>query len=516
MAQVHVGELRETDMTQRTVETNHTHEPNVLEALITRRPVRLWQLVRVVVGCGALLSPAGCNDLTGSQQLPSGTPNPSFYNTVAGAVGMRNAAVLAFEKALPQYITNVGLLTDELSVSIGINTSNANLSGGTILLDERILLEGQADQSDPDYTNLQGARTLLAQAIGQLATYDTATADRATAKVMRGELYALEGYTEVLLADLFCSGVPLSTLDFQKDFTYQPGSTTSQVYQAAIAKFDTAISLSRDSARVLNMALVGKGRAWLDLGQYDSAAATVTPVPTDFLYQLTAAANWSGTFSGLTESDREGSTGLPYLSNGDPRTAAVSQTICNNSGSCGDINWPTKLTASDGNGGFLIPSNQTVTLAGGVEARLIETEAALHVNATDTTWLHLLNVLRATAPIPGTTQPATQQQLPPLADPGNSSNDSARVALLFAERAEWLFMTGTRQGDLRRLLRQYPQIYRSQAQAYPTGPYTAVGIGSTQVGGSNGSGIYGTSVNAPIPTTELVNPLFHGCLSRGA
>ena len=33
----------------------------------------------------------------------------------------------------------------------------------------------------------------------------------AVVRAYRGELYALEGYAEVLLADLFCSGVPLNT-----------------------------------------------------------------------------------------------------------------------------------------------------------------------------------------------------------------------------------------------------------------------------------------------------------------
>jgi hypothetical protein len=474
-------------MTQRTVETS-----------------QIWRLVRVVIGCGVLLSPVGCKDLTGSQQLPSGTPNPSFYNTAAGAVGMRNAAVLAFEAALTPYIADAGLFTDEMSLGTSINIS----------VDQRILIEGQVNSAtDADYNRLQGARILLNQAIGQLTTYDTATADTASAKVMRGELYALVGYTEVLLADFFCSGVPLSTLDFQKDLTYQPGSTTGQLYQAAIAKFDTAISLASDSARVLNMALVGKGRARLDLGQYDSASAAVTQVPTDFNYQLSGRGNWSSIFQEIGEANREGITGLPYVSSGDPRTTAV---VANNCGSIGCtteiVTFPSKYTQSDGNGGFVIPDDQLVTLASGVEARLIEAEAALQRNATDTTWLHMLNVLRATAPIPGTTQPATPQQLPALIDPGTSPNDSARVALLFAERAEWLFLTGTRQGDLRRLLRQYSQIYQSEAQVYPSGPYLFLGGGNIGFG----SGVYGTTVNAPIPSLELVNPKFHGCLSHGA
>ena len=57
---------------------------------------------------------AGCHDLTASPGLPSGTPDPSSYNNAAGAVEMRNAAVFWFQKALPSYLVDTGLLTDEL------------------------------------------------------------------------------------------------------------------------------------------------------------------------------------------------------------------------------------------------------------------------------------------------------------------------------------------------------------------------------------------------------------------
>ena len=102
-----------------------------------------------------------------------------------------------------------------------------------------------------------------------------------------------------------------------------------------------------------------------------------------------------------------------------------------------------------------------ITVASGVEAQLIRAEAALQPGGAGvTSWLTLLNQLRSTAPIPGTTQPQPTL-LPPLSDPGSglvgSAADSARLALTFNERAAWLYMTGHRQGDLRRRVRQYGQ-----------------------------------------------------------
>jgi hypothetical protein len=75
----------------------------------------------------------------------------------------------------------------------------------------------------------------------------------------------------------------------------------------------------------------------------------------------------------------------------------------------------------------------------------------------------------------------------------------ARVDLLFRERAFWLFITGHRQGDLRRLIRQY---HRRQENVYPTGLY------------AGGLSAYGNDVTAPIPPNERVNPLFTGCINR--
>jgi hypothetical protein len=86
-----------------------------------------------------------------------------------------------------------------------------------------------------------------------------------------------------------------------------------------------------------------------------------------------------------------------------------------------------------------------------------------------------------------------------LTDPGTAAG---RVSLLFQERAYWLFLTGHRQGDLRRLVRQYG---RSPNAVYPSGVYLAPG-----------TGFYGTDVTAPIPSSEYINPLFQGCQNRDA
>lgn len=463
---------------------------------VQRSPRVLPLITPMLAGAMGILSLSslmGCNELTGRQPLPAGTNNSSFYSTPVGALGMRTAAIYAVEQALPQYLTDAGLLTDELEsdqtgASPGVLSSSSLSPGGS--LDERILPEltsGAGTKADGDYANLQAIRGSVNQALGALAAYDTAS----NVPVLRGELYALGGYAEVLLADFFCSGVPLSSFDFQKDFIYQPSSTTTQVYQDALVKEDSALVLASASDTVQNLARVLKGRALLDLGQYAQAAQAVAAVPDGFQYQL--AIQWSPNGSNLnllnqssTVSDREGHNGLPFIASGDPRTTVVASGTTDQFGNPlpAPLTFPTKYSS----GGY-----SQFTVADWIEARLIQAEAALQAHDT-TTWLALLDHLRETAMVPG--------QTTVLSDTTDPGSDTARISLLFQERAYWLFLTGHRQGDLRRLIRQYG---RRQDQVYPIGPYLAPGAGQ-----------YGTDMTAPIPSAEYANPLFHGCLTRGA
>ena len=490
---------------------------------------RLHRLSLVGLALVSLSGLSACKELAGNPGLPAGTPNPSSYNTAAGAVGLRNAAIFGFEQMLGTYVVEAGLLTDEFTdvqtgASAGLLLSTTGVKNP---LDERLLPEGQGttDGSVASYTLLQQVRGFANLALGALAAYDTAPADTAAAHVLRGEMYAVEGYSEVLLADLFCSGVPLSTVDYQRDITYHPSSTTVQVYQDALAKFDTALALGKGSDSVVHLAQVGQGRAWLALGEYAVAADDVASVPTGFQYQMHIQPNATGLFNCAatliytgcvaTVADREGTHGLPFLTSGDPRTAVVTLIAANpqGGGPFVPITMPAKYSAAQSGSGYA-----PFTVASGIEARLIEAEAQLRTSPSSGQWLTTLNALRedpnniaritnqtytAGTPLPDTTDPG----LAISSDPAAAG--AARVALLFRERAFWLFADGHRQGDLRRLLRQYglsgPRYpaFSDQARVYPSGSYLAPGEGQ-----------YGSDVTAPIPSAEAVNPLFHGCLDR--
>jgi hypothetical protein len=465
--------------------------------------------LRAALTAGSIVVPAmllsACNiQSIGASSLPPGVPDPTSLKNPAGAMEMYQGAIHAFEYsegvqtlgsgaaasngAFIQAMLSSGLVSDELSAgNLGgpIGDYYPNGLTSTDSTDSRNILAptagaGNGGGSDA-YSALQGVRTAAAQAIGALQAYDPAAP-----AALRGHLYAYRGYAETLLAELYCSGVPLSTYVFNGDYVLAPSSTTAQVLQAAVAQFDTALTLGADSAQLVNLARVGIGRAQLDLGQYGDAAQAVAQVPDNFQFQFWVdwtgeQANRQGIFSiaSATVSDREGVNGLPFISSGDPRSAVVVAPTSPNL-----YGQQQYLPAAYGGNTLAVAP---ITVASGVEARLIEAEAALQANDVGT-WLLKLNRARAIA----------ADTLPPLTDPGT---DTARVSLTFSERAYDLFLTGHRLGDLRRLVRQYR---RPQQAVFPTGKYPS------------GIPVYGSAVNVPIPSSEYVNPLFHGCLNGSA
>jgi starch-binding outer membrane protein, SusD/RagB family len=132
--------------------------------------------------------------------------------------------------------------------------------------------------------------------------------------------------------------------------------------------------------------------------------------------------------------------------------------------------------------------SRNVSLVNGLQARLFEAEALNRLNNFPAA-LTALNALRAAPPayvLPGRTIAA----LPALTNPGTAA---AQRDLIFREKGFWLFGTGHRFGDLRRMQRQYGM---TQAQVWPTGTW--------QINRVPG---YGSDVTFPTPAAEANNRL---------
>lgn len=302
----------------------------------------------------------------------------------------------------------------------------------------------------------------------------------------------LSGYSTIFLAENFCSGVPLSSTSLTGELEFGPGQTTDQLVDLAIDRFDAAIAraTAAGSEEQELLARIGKARALMIRGEFAAAAAEVASVPTDFVYEVAYSDNASGQANGVwynINSERrsspasgEGRNGIVFFARGDsantidPRVPVDSVGF----GSGSQILPHYRQSKYDGYGAG-------VPLASGIEARLIEAEADLALGQS-AAYLSTLNELRA------------EIELPALTDPGTPE---ARVLQFFEERAFWLWLTGHRLADLRRLVKFYGF---DADDVFPTGQT----IDGTP---------YGSDVNFPIPFQEQNNPDFTGqCFDRNA
>jgi starch-binding outer membrane protein, SusD/RagB family len=286
-----------------------------------------------------------------------------------------------------------------------------------------------------------------------------------------GHMKALDGLGMVLMAEHYCSGIPIGRIEDGKMVFDETPLTYNQLFELGIQQLDAALAVLPQSATDLrNLALVSKARALLNLDRPSEAAAVVVSVPTSFTWKAEFASgavqsglyDWIETSGNYTPTNREGNgnydscdgtgQGLPYICEGDPRIR---------------IQRPHFRVGQDGTTRIYrlldhTKPNYSITVASGIEARLIEAEANLRAGGS--TWLTILNGLRATM-ISG---------LGPLSDPGT---EKARVDLLFKERAYWMYLTAHRAGDMRRLVRQYG---RQASDVYPSGAFFKGGTYATQ------------------------------------
>jgi hypothetical protein len=273
-------------------------------------------------------------------------------------------------------------------------------------------------------------------------------------------------------------------------FTYAAAVADSAIAVLNAAPVTAAATLQR------NFALVLKGRALANLKQFTDAAASVAAVPTTFVIQFQHSDNTTRENNGIfgltfldprmSVSNVEGGNGLPFRADADPRVPQRRGTGVAGEPSVGFDGSPMYLQLK------YLSRSANATVAGGIEARLIEAEAKLDAGDAPGALL-ILNALRA----PTGAGSGGVAGLAPLVDPGTTAG---RVDQLFKERAYWLWLTSHRLGDLRRLVRQYG---RGAESVFPTGVYSK-------------GGLYGTDVNFPVPFEELNNPKFLQCIDRGA
>jgi len=413
-----------------------------------------------------------------------------------GAIGrLRQATVSTSTIQEPSWLFS-GLLADEWS------TSSTFVQNDEV--DQRKIKTDNSSVRD-QFRALARARTASNQALEGLRAF------LPNDRTKQAEMYFIRGFAEMQMAQDYCNGIPLTDI-VGTTVTFGQPAPVSAIFDKAIASFDSAIAFANatdtSTVRILRAARVGKARALVGNNKIAEAAALVTPalVPTTYEYEVThSITGGSNAIWGQGASQRrytvsdslEGNARnllvknvIPFFSLQDPRLP-VKYTV------------GTKNDTTKSQDGFTFSRTTTLygqltnaALVNGIDARMIEAEAALRANDF-AAMTAILNALRAAPPQIGDIKP-TAAQLPPLAVPATAA---AARTLLFREKALWTFSRGQRLGDMRRLVRQYNL---PADQVYPTGTHYR-------------GGEYGTDVNLPVPKDEEKNnPNFTGCIDRNA
>lgn len=460
------------------------------------------------VGTGAVMAAAmfmlaACN----SDKILKVT-DPDIINP--GDIGNADAA-----EALR--IGALGRLSQETSGAGANNNNDSPILLGGLLADEWRSADTFNERDETDKRSIQitnsvnessfrtigRARLAAHQALASLKQYSP---DQ-TGKM--AQMYFIIGFSENLAGETYCNGLVFSDAS-SGSLDYGNPVSDAEAFNLAIVHLDSALALATGkdslSTQVRNAAQVVKGRALVNLKKFPEAAAAVAGVQTNFRLLVTHSQAtisnqiWSLNISGkrYTVGDNDGGNGLPFVSAKDPRLPTCTNTV--NTNACKAIG-VTKSVGFDSQTPLIAQLIWTtpdapVAIVTGIEARLIEAEAALQAQNT-ATWLATLNTLRGSSLTSAGTGGVSG--LGPLADPGTQVG---REDLMFRERAFWMFGTGHRLGDLRRLIRQYQ---RTQDKVFPTGTYNP---------GKGGN--FGTDVNIPVPQAETNNKNFLTCTDRNA
>ena len=467
--------------------------------------------VRAAALATGLVALSGCDvrDTFLSPQQP-GTILPGDIASagVAGAEAIRVGALGRFQQLSPgggngnqTEATLLGDLLGDVWKSGDTFTQHNETDQRTVSTNNSVLSTA--------YSDLTRSRGFYRDAISAIKAVEP----EKTAEI--AEQYFIMGYSEMLLGELFCNGIPLSET-VNGTYTYTKPLTNQEVFAIAVTHFDSALTLAAAqggsiaadlalATSIKNAASIAKGRTLVDMANFTGAAAAVASVPTNYTYNVTFSqatndnnvwglAGQVSTRARVVVSDSFDTQGIvknaiPFSSSNDPRvpTNGVSPT----SNGTKSIDGVTPLVFQN----IWTQRSDPIPVATGIDARLVEAEAKLKANDI-AGMMTILNALRSAQQTLG---PIKAGPMAALATP---ATQDAAISLFFREKAFWQFGRGNRLGDLRRLIRQYG---RTQDNVFPTGKFH-----------KSGGASYGTDVNLPVTDNEKTNPNFTGCIDRNA
>jgi len=377
-----------------------------------RRPPR-WRVI--VLALALPLTASACEDILDvdvpGRVQEEALDDPTLAPTLVASV------IADFECAWNNYVAAAALIGDEFIQASG-NLNQRNWASRRIVPDDATMAQGTCRAQYGIYTTLQTARFQAEDVFKRLESFTDAQVPNravflATVKVYGAfALLALgEGFCEMAL-----DGGPLMT--------------PREVLQLAETRFTEAIQLATaaNSQDMLNMALAGRARVRLDLGNYAGAIADARLIPATYVKNATRDESDVRRYDALCEfvacAQMRHATVAPnyrqvtWSGVPDPRVAVTTrnQLAFDNA----QIHYypATKHTAR----GF------PVVIASAREARLIIAEASARTNDLATA-RQLINAMHTAAGIPGY-------------DPSGTATQNEVVAQVIEERRREMFTEG--------------------------------------------------------------------------
>jgi hypothetical protein len=402
-----------------------------------------------------LLVAAACRDITSLQQSNPGTLSTGTVFVPANAQLIVNSAQGDFECAYNDYVVGSALFVDELANAIS-NSANFDLDRRSMTPSHPYGTANCTGQQIPGvYTPLAAARASNDTAVAFLQGLTDAQVPARTKLIGVASTYA--GFSLILLGEGSCTVA----------INLGPELTPAQIFAEAKKRFDAAIAAatSAGDTQTLNLALLGRARAQLDLGNSAGAATDAALIPAGFVVNIghdatvprrqnlvfihTQQSNFSSVDTSIQNA---------YAASKDPRIA-VTLTTTKSSANNTLIAFPNK--------------DATVTtpqaLAKYSEAQLIIAENFTNTGNLDGA-VAIINTLEA-----ANGQPAFAP---------SPQTKAAVLAQIIEERRREFFLEGHRLGDLRR--------YNLPPSPMAGAPYV------------NG-GVYGTQSCFPLPDVERIN-----------
>lgn len=367
-----------------------------------------------------------------------GSVQESDLSNPALAQTMVNSALGQFECAYTSYVISAGILSHEyINSSSWLNINGWGWRGVELYTIEGSCPGGRDATGLGAYTPLQQARYLAEDGAARIAAFpDDQVADK---DEKLGMLSAYAGFSYVLLGEGFC----------EMAIDQGPLMTPAEVLAIAEQRFTSAIDYAEaagnDDLRLL--ALAGRARTRLDLGNLTGAAADAELIPEGFVWNAeysTVDGRRENRVYNLNRRNRYISVEPEDYGNVMLQGAPDPRVPVTNSGLVGDdgvtIHWyQDKYPTAD----------SPIPMASWEEAQLIIAEARPEQAVTAIDRLRASQGLPAVAPSEGT-----------------------GLALVLEERRRQLFSEGQRLNDMLRHDLPFPTGFNHKGQAW--GPITCM------------------------------------------